>query len=95
MENNERDASQSSNANNSDSIDNYMRGCPIIYHLANPEKEKNNFSWRWCTGDRPNYKGPTSVTQMIHAKSFGLGVTSVLMSEAMALRIGLEYCILH
>ncbi|KAH0665136.1 hypothetical protein KY290_027423 [Solanum tuberosum] len=32
---------------------------------------------------------------LIHAESFGLRITSVLMSEAMALRRGLEYCIMH
>lgn len=33
--------------------------------------------------------------QFIYAESFDLGVTSVLMSEAVALRRGLEYCIQH
>ncbi|KAH0675427.1 hypothetical protein KY285_023228 [Solanum tuberosum] len=32
---------------------------------------------------------------LIHAESFGLGITSVLMSEAMALRRGLEHYIMH
>ncbi|KAK4724266.1 hypothetical protein R3W88_027045 [Solanum pinnatisectum] len=32
---------------------------------------------------------------LIHAESFGLGITSVLMSETMALRRGLEYSIIH
>ena len=32
---------------------------------------------------------------LIHAESFGLGITPFLLSEAMALRTWLEYCIIH